>query len=360
MFAPKYISWLLLLPILANAQTSFVASWDFEGNRNGSSNNANVTASSLNLSGINELGFPAGASGNAVSLGGWSTTASPGDYVEFSVSPQAYRIAIASVSFDANRSAQGPTQLVVRCSTDGFSSNIGSMTVGTGFSGLNIGQSLTQIETTVTYRIYGYSATSGSGSLRIDNLKINGTVALVPLPVELITFKAQPFQERIELIWETAWERNTASFEVQRSSDLHEFITLATITAQGTTREKINYFFVDADPIIGLNYYRLRQTDIDGKIAYSKIISAIVDNDAAQLWLYQNPIVANQIKLRLQNLSPAQIKILNLLGQEISFSFDDNFNNNYTLRPATILPSGQYVIVGQNGRQRTSKKIVVE
>ena len=350
---------LMFLFYSAKAQISFVASWDFEGNRNGNSNSPNVTASSLNISGINELGFPAGASGNAVSLGGWSTTNSPGDYVEFSVSPQAYRMSITSVSFDANRTDRGPAQLVVRSSSDGFSSNIGSMAVGTGFSGLNIGLSLTGIEATTSFRIYAYSAQSASGGLRLDNLKINGTVTLVPLPVEFISFKAQSTNSQIEITWETAWERNASHFEVQRSSNLQEFSTLKTVLANGNTRERSSYIFIDESPLVGINYYRLRQTDLDGQFTHSKIIAAQLNTETPQLFIHQNPTSKSQIRLRLYLFEIDQIKVFNEIGQEIQFEIQQNSSEDFTLNLSPNIATGIYFVVAQSSQYRASRRVLV-
>ena len=356
----SYIAIILMFLLhSAKAQTSFVASWDFEGNRNGNSNSPNVTASSLNLSGINELGFPAGATGSAVSLGGWSLTNSPGDYVEFSVSPQAYRISIASVSFDANRTDRGPTQLVVRTSSDGFSSNIGSMAIGTGFSGLNIGLSLTGIESTVAFRIYGYSAGSGTGALRLDNLKINGTVTIVPLPVELISFKAQNTSSQIEITWETAWERNASHFEVQRSTNLQEFSTLKTILANGNTRERSRYVFMDESPLVGINYYRLRQTDLDGQFMHSKIIAAQLNTEIPQIFIHQNPTSKSQIKLRFYLFEINEIKVFNEIGQEITFQTEQNSSDDFTLNLSPNIATGIYFVVAQSNQYRVSKRVLV-
>ena len=111
----------------------------------------------------------------------------------------------------------------------------------------------TDIEATTTFRIYGYSAISGSGALRLDNLTINGKVALVPLPVDLTIFKAQVFDKQIDINWQTASERNVLRFEVQRSIDALEFMTLSNIETNGDSYQQKNYHFLDKNPVEGGN-----------------------------------------------------------------------------------------------------------
>jgi hypothetical protein len=354
------IGWFIVFsPLYLMAQANFVVSWGFEGNRNGTTDNSNVVASPLNLSGINQLGFPAGVTGSAVSLGGWPTAAAIGDYVEFSVTPQAYRISITAVSFTFNNTANGPTQLVVRSSADGFGSNIGAAAVTSTFSTIGIALAYTDIEATTTFRIYGYSALSGSGALRLDNLTINGKVALVPLPVELTIFKAQVFDKQVDINWQTASERNTSRFELQRSLDAREFITLASIEAGGDSYQQKSYRFSDNNPVIGINYYRLRQTDNDGSMTYSKIISAILDNDSPQIWVFQNIISNQEIKIRLQRLQPQQLQIYNSIGQSVSFDWQHLSDNDYVLKPTQTLPSGYFFLVGGHNQQRYSQRFLV-
>lgn len=353
----KLAVFLMFLSILTKAQTSFVASWDFENNINGSSNNVNVSVSSLGLSGVtvNALGYPTGVTGEAVSLTGWPTSSTPGDYVQVSVSPQAYRISITSVSFNFNRTTQGPTQLVVRSSMDNYSSDIGGSGVGTGYSGITINQSLTDIETTVSYRIYGYSAGAGTGALRLDNLKINGTVALVPLPVELLSFNGQHFDNQIVLNWETAWERNASHFDIQRSSSLQEFSSLQKIMANGTTKDRSRYTFTDESPLIGINYYRLSQTDADGQFVYSKIIAIKRDTNTPQLWIHENPTSKSQIKVRLYQIEPSQLTVFNGLGQTIPFQIEQNSAEDFTIKLASNIAQGYYFV----SDNRVSKRVLL-
>ena len=363
MFPRCYVVWLISLTITAvHGQTDFVASWNFEGNRNGNSNSPNVSVSSLNLSaGINQAGFPAGATGDAVSLGGWPINGSSADlnqYVEFSVTPQTYQFSVTSLSFNFNRSKTGPTQFIVRSNQDGFGNNIGSATTDTiGFASKNIGISFNDLETEVKFRIYGYGGSNANGTLRLDNLRVNGKVALVPLPVELLYFKAQFIDNQVKMSWETAWERNAQSFEVQRSHDAQEFGTLQTIAATGDTRERTQYSFTDLNPLVGTNYYRLRQTDRDGTFAYSKIVAAKPESDEAALFIYGNSTAPNQIRLRLQNLQAEHLQLFALNGQAIPFEITALSAEDFLLKIQTFLPNACYVLTAQSGPKRLSKKL---
>jgi len=94
-----------------------------------------------------------------------------------------------------------------------------------------------------------------------------------PTPVTLIDFYGSQDENKINLNWDVANETNNAFFLVQRSSNGVNFETIGRVEGQGTTNEFMSYLFVDENPLNGKNYYRLAQTDINGTVTYSKIIS---------------------------------------------------------------------------------------
>lgn len=100
-----------------------------------------------------------------------------------------------------------------------------------------------------------------------------------PLPVELTTFIASVDANLILLEWETATEVNNYGFEVQKLSleNLDStWVIIGFVQGNGTTNSPKQYSFTDE---INLGdekvTYRLKQIDLDGKYAFSKVL--IVD-----------------------------------------------------------------------------------
>ena len=94
-----------------------------------------------------------------------------------------------------------------------------------------------------------------------------------PLPVEWLSFEGELAEGEVLLHWSTATETNNAYFEIERSTDGMEFSPIGRVEGaleSTTTRE---YQFRDRNPLPGLNYYRLRQVDLDGQAGFSKILS---------------------------------------------------------------------------------------
>ena len=106
-----------------------------------------------------------------------------------------------------------------------------------------------------------------------------------PLPIELLTFTAKNVRDEVELSWTTASELNNNYFLLERSADGRSFEYIATMSGNGTTLQQSNYHFMDTKPEFGINYYRLKQVDYDGKFTYSDIVNTqIVDNKEVRVY----------------------------------------------------------------------------
>lgn len=113
------------------------------------------------------------------------------------------------------------------------------------------------------------------------------TCPQVFLPVELIEFNAAASDDRVNLLWKTASERNAESFSVEHSTDLTNWSDIGELPAAGNSDSEEEYFLVHKEPEVGVNYYRLRQTDHNGTEHHSDVRSAVFK--ASEITFYPNP-----------------------------------------------------------------------
>jgi hypothetical protein len=135
------------------------------------------------------------------------------------------------------------------------------------------------------------------------------------LPVELIHFSAKETQDAIKLEWATASEKNNDFFTIERSFDGIEFTPIDIILGNGNSNTTINYDFLDKSPENGMNYYRLKQTDFDGKFEYSDIIYSEF-NSKPVINVYPNP-ATNYVQLEIQGMPAVSYKVTDLNGRTI-------------------------------------------
>ena len=95
---------------------------------------------------------------------------------------------------------------------------------------------------------------------------------LGPLPVTLLSFKAEQVAATHLVTWITAAEINTSHFEVQRSANARDFSTVSSTAAAGVLNAGASYNFTVLQPWTGNNFYRLKMADKDGSIDYSNIV----------------------------------------------------------------------------------------
>ena len=146
------------------------------------------------------------------------------------------------------------------------------------------------------------------------------------LPVELTHFNAEIQARQAFLDWSTASEKNSAYFEVQRSSDAQTWTTIDQIASAGTTTQTTDYQMIDPAPLTGWSYYRLRQVDFDGTTTYSEIRAEAGQGDINQntqyidVSVYPNP-VHDVLNVRFNKLpkkvNAATVNILSIDGQVV-------------------------------------------
>ncbi|MEM6697785.1 MAG: T9SS type A sorting domain-containing protein, partial [Bacteroidota bacterium] len=95
---------------------------------------------------------------------------------------------------------------------------------------------------------------------------------VVALPVELLSFTAKAIEnEQVLLQWQTSSELNNKGFHLERSPNGKEWKSITFIEGAGTSLATQDYEYLDQQPFKGVNYYRLKQVDLDSGSEYSEI-----------------------------------------------------------------------------------------
>jgi hypothetical protein len=207
-------------------------------------------------------------------------------------------------------------------------------------------------------------STPASGAFTFGSLRASGGEAL---PVTLLSFNAVPNSEVVLTNWQTASEVNNNYFTVERSADGIEFLSIGTVKGAGNSASLRSYKWTDENPLPGVSYYRLRQTDFDGNTTLSPMVSVDMTVNtllnSSAFTLYPNP-ASDQVSVNLINPSAGtSINIYNLLGNlAYSTSYTGNNSGEKLINIATsgILPSGIYTVSVGTDLNVTSQKLVVQ
>lgn len=135
------------------------------------------------------------------------------------------------------------------------------------------------------------------------------------LPVTLVDLSAIIINNHIKIRWTTAAEINNNYFEILRSSDGHNYVVAGQVNGQGNSNSLYSYEFIDENPNIGINYYKLRQVDFDRTNTDSQVltVSMVAEIDAT---IFPNPVNrGNQININSTQQGDLRVDLYNIAGQ---------------------------------------------
>ncbi len=118
--------------------------------------------------------------------------------------------------------------------------------------------------------------------------------------------------------WQTAREANNAFFRIERARNALAFEPVGTVpslASGGTSLSPLTYAFTDTQPLPGINYYRLVQTDHDGTRNTSRIIA--LSMELADPVIYPNPLGAAGEAVMDPPLTFTTYELTDLLGRVV-------------------------------------------
>lgn len=184
-----------------------------------------------------------------------------------------------------------------------------------------------------------------------------------PLPIELATFSATLVNKQVDVKWTTQAEINNHYFTIERSADNVTFSELGRVDGAGNTTTTQNYSFTDFHPLTGVSYYRLKQTDYDGKCAYFPV-SVIRNIRKGTFLVYPNPSTSQVVHL---NYGDDQLKYFTITVQDITGRIipstiepEENGNMRLIIDEAYIRRGEMLLIVGQDGHESIQQKLIIE
>ena len=188
------------------------------------------------------------------------------------------------------------------------------------------------------------------------------------LPIELIYFKANVDNGKVNLSWSTATEKNNDYFTVERSSNGRNFEKVLTQKGAGNSTVTRYYSAVDNSPQKGVSYYRLKQTDYNGQFTYSDIKSVMINDDKEasiiEIKSVSPTLFRDNFKVNFTSMNEGIVdfKLMSISGHLIA---SDKIQmqqgmNSYNYRTEQNLQSGIYFVILIYDDNKVSYKVVKE
>ncbi|MBK9047972.1 MAG: hypothetical protein IPL74_15250 [Bacteroidetes bacterium] len=196
-----------------------------------------------------------------------------------------------SGTMDINPFISQTQNIVANGGTDGFVLSLKLPTVPAGFI-ISEAQLMIMQGVAVDSLFYVYTVGNFSGTVDFDPFPPSFTLTATgfpmdiftlklgqvsPLPIELLSFNAKPVDNKdVRCDWVTASEIDNDYFTIERSKNGIDFETAGITDGAGNSNYQLSYAFTDTEPYRGLSYYRLKQTDFDGRSSYSEIVAVML------------------------------------------------------------------------------------
>jgi hypothetical protein len=231
---------------------------------------------------------------------------------------------------------------------------MGASITGCTANATNNGYGLTYKVSGLTYTI-NYSWTTSTAAFTFNFVSptnvtttsnYTGTTCpfVITTPVELTIFKAKAVNNTAVLTWQTASEINNKSFTIERSINGTDYTAIGAIKGNGTTSTPHDYTFTDITPPLGVGgaYYRLRQTDFDGKETLSKQVSVVFNKSSVSI---KATASHNALDVVISDDKPTTLKLYNVAGQQVMTARVQGAQR----LDINALPSGLYIIHTEQG-----------
>lgn len=216
------------------------------------------------------------------------------------------------------------------------------------------------------YRTGAISTNSSSETRQTSLYFASFLTGNIALPISLTSFQAELKEDRVFVEWTTASEVENDYFTVERSSDSENFDEVKRKKGAGNSTNVLNYSVYDESPLKGYSYYRLKQTDYDGKYSYSSIVTikngkVVIKSDLDVYSISPNPFSDRfTIGYTIQSDSPLDFMLVNSAGKIFARQKLEGHKgfNNFEFENSSRLETGIYFAVLSNEDQRVVKKVL--
>lgn len=183
------------------------------------------------------------------------------------------------------------------------------------------------------------------------------------LPIYLASFIVYKENENVNIKWQTSSEINNDYFTVQRSFDGEMFEDISIVKGAGNSTVEKKYQYIDKlQTNFKTIYYRIKQTDYDGKYTYS-VVKNVNNNNGISTTLnfYPNPGKGDLLNIIVSNSEQKyNLEIYSLAGQLIFSNIIETVNSESTVKFAERLNPGVYLLKLQSDNEVLMDKFYVK
>jgi hypothetical protein len=204
--------------------------------------------------------------------------------------------------------------------------------------------------------------TGGAGSVEgVDGIFTYVTIpsSSGTLPVTFSSYDVKCTDKGVALTWATATEQNSSRFEIQRTENGNDWVTIDNVLAAGNSSDNRSYQYLDLKG--GFAQYRIKQVDNDGRFVYTAIKRTNCKQSEFDVLLYPVPAKDNiTVVVKSDRAVRTDLQILDMNGRVVRrVSAQINKGNTNVNLNVSALPAGQYMLSGSESSLQINKKFTI-
>jgi hypothetical protein len=164
----------------------------------------------------------------------------------------------------------------------------------------------------------------GTNNGTLNGFSLSGTTSnfvvqnsgMTTLPLKWLSFTAQKRNGHVLLQWSTASEVNTSDFVIEHSANGIQWEVLASIAAFNQNGTHY-YSYTHSTPANGMNRYRIRQNDNDGRYSYSDTRTVQVNSQSQTFNVLSNLVQNKTVQVQINTATKQTITLFSSDGKMV-------------------------------------------
>ncbi len=242
------------------------------------------------------------------------------------------------------------------CNTNGYITDAATLVVAhhNGSTWENLGAAP---GATLTNLTAGMTSTFSPFTIGTTNAILN------PLPVSFTEVKAFEKGTGVQIDWTNSTESDMSAYIIERSSNGIDFTAIGQTAPRSNQFDVVSYSYIDATPLAGTNFYRIKAIELSGKNVYTKSLRVDIGRSPKGISLYPNPVRGSEITIGFSALKGQySLNVLNTAGQVV---YRQQLNHaGGTVARSVALPAslkaGVYSVLISGDNYKETKMFVVQ
>lgn len=211
----------------------------------------------------------------------------------------------------------------------------------------NYTNTTTQLDLAAGVTTYDFTVNADQLSSTANRFRVvYRQIQLAPVPVTFVSISATQTGNAIKVDWKVAEQTGIRNYVIERSANGTAFTQIGTVPANANSTRELLYSWLDATPLSGSNFYRIRIVGLNGEIKYSPVVRVLTGNILPSFAIAPNPVEGSLVNIQFKNQVQGRyiVRLLAVTGEALFTAVKEHSGGNSTqvLQLPSVIARGAY------------------